>query len=261
MEYSSTASAAMFSAASTIVDSTCTPVPVRSRISQCGDRRERRMQARQGIAGPRGIRGGPSAGPVIQAMPLACSMVCAKPTRSRHGPSSPNAGIRTIVALGFAACTTSHSRSKLAITRGEKFSMTRSLWAMRSSAACRPCGVLSSRLMPRLLVLLHRNTGPHSHHWSQLGGRPPANRMPSGRRTPSTLMTSAPSAASTWVAIGPAQNAVKSTTRTPVKGSVSGAFRCLGRLPGRPFLVASATRPLSAPSAGASSGRRGRYRR
>src|ERR1700758_831238 len=36
----------------------------------------------------------------------------------------------------------------------------------------------------------------------------------------STLMTSAPNAASEWVAAGPAQNAVRSMIRTPANGSL-----------------------------------------
>ena len=45
--------------------------------------------------------------------------------------------------------------------------------------------------------------------------------MPSGRWIDSTLTTSAPNAASRWVAAGPAQNAVKSTMRTPSSGNPS----------------------------------------
>ena len=48
--------------------------------------------------------------------------------------------------------------------------------------------------------------------------------MPSGRWIDSTLMTSAPNAASEFEAAGPAQNAVKSTTRTPASGAP--AARC-----------------------------------
>ena len=33
-------------------------------------------------------------------MPVSCSIVCAKPGRSRHGPVSPNAGMRTITDVG-----------------------------------------------------------------------------------------------------------------------------------------------------------------
>ena len=43
--------------------------------------------------------------------------------------------------------------------------------------------------------------------------------MPSGRWMDSILITSAPNAASEWVADGPAQNAVKSTTLTPASGA------------------------------------------
>ena len=43
--------------------------------------------------------------------------------------------------------------------------------------------------------------------------------MPSGLWMDSTLTTSAPNAASRWVAAGPAQKAVRSTTRTPSSGN------------------------------------------
>ena len=46
-----------------------------------------------GSQGPRGMRGGSSAWPVIDAI-VICSIVCANPTRSRHGPVRPNAGMR-----------------------------------------------------------------------------------------------------------------------------------------------------------------------
>ena len=52
--------------------------------------------------------------------------------------------------------------------------------------------------------------------------------MPSGRWIDSILMTSAPNAASEWVADGPAQNAVKSTTRTPASGSSADRVRTRG---------------------------------
>ncbi|PQM47664.1 hypothetical protein C1Y40_02124 [Mycobacterium talmoniae] len=47
--------------------------------------------------------------------------------------------------------------------------------------------------------------------------------MPSGRWMDSTLITSAPNAASRWVAAGPAQNAVRSITRTPSSGKPADA--------------------------------------
>lgn len=115
----------------------------------------------------------------------------------------------------------------------------------------RPASVPRSTLMPRLLLLLHRKTGPHSHHWSQSGGRPAENRMPSGRRTPSILITSAPRAPSSWVATGPAQNAVRSVTRMPDSGRVPASSPRAGSGRG-----GQCTRPLSAPNAGGSDGGR-----
>ena len=241
----------MFSADSTMADSICMPTSVRSRTASAAIAANAACNPATGSQTPRGMIGGPSRCPVIQAIPAACSMVCAKPTRSRHGPSSPNAGIRTMIARGLAALTASHSRSKLAMTRGEKFSTTRSLRAMRSSASARPRGSLSSILTPRLFVLLHRKTGPHSHHCSHVGGLPPAKRMPSGLRTPSIFMTSAPNDASTWVATGPAQKAVKSATLIPASGRVSDRPGS-----GSPSRSGQCTRPVSSPTSGGEPGAR-----
>ena len=54
--------------------------------------------------------------------------------------------------------------------------------------------------------------------------------MPSGRWIDSILMTSAPNAANECVAAGPAQNAVRSTIRTPASGSSAAAVGAL-RIP------------------------------
>ena len=71
---------------------------------ECRHQRERRVRARERIAGAaRGDRR-----PVGQARsprpdPAICSIVGANPTRSRHGPVSPNAGIRTITSRGLSS--------------------------------------------------------------------------------------------------------------------------------------------------------------
>ena len=51
--------------------------------------RTRRAWPRSGRTVPAGSIGGPSGKPVTHARPDMASMVWAKPTRSRHGPSSP----------------------------------------------------------------------------------------------------------------------------------------------------------------------------
>ena len=73
--------------------------------------------------------------------------------------------------------------------------------------------------MPRL-PRFTRGTAPTSRRTAdrRCGRTAALNRMPSGRCTASTLITSAPIAASHAVANGPAQNAVKSSTRTPASG-------------------------------------------
>ena len=63
-------------------------------------------------------------------------MVMANPVRFRHGPSSPKAGIRTMIALGFSSLIRSHPRPSWSMTRGEKFSTTTSAhWTRRSANA------------------------------------------------------------------------------------------------------------------------------
>ena len=71
-----------------------------------------------GSHGPRGTSGSPEAKPVTQAIPDICSTVCANPSRPRHGPSSPNAGIRIITAFGFSSWTASQSSPQRSRTRG-----------------------------------------------------------------------------------------------------------------------------------------------
>ena len=52
------------------------------------------MEQLTGMAWVTGYEGGPPSYPVTHAIPVICSIVCAKPGRSRHGPVSPNAGMR-----------------------------------------------------------------------------------------------------------------------------------------------------------------------
>jgi len=98
-----------------------------------------------GSQGPRWMRGRSSGWPVHQASPVICSIVCAKPTLSRHGPSSPKAGMRVKIASGFALRIASQPRPKPSITRGEKFSMTMSLSANTSRCTI-PCTGESRKL-------------------------------------------------------------------------------------------------------------------
>ena len=73
--------------------------PVRSRSSSAASRPMTACMPPIGSHGPRGTSG-MSSYPVTHARPEVCSIVMANPARSRHGPSSPNAGIRTIIRPG-----------------------------------------------------------------------------------------------------------------------------------------------------------------
>ncbi len=110
---STIASAAALSAASTIVHSTCAPRPVASRSSSATRNAQAACMPESGSHGPRWMRGWSSAWPVIHASPLSCSIVCAKPVWSRHGPESPKAGMRTRIARGFAAGIASQPRPEV----------------------------------------------------------------------------------------------------------------------------------------------------
>lgn len=146
-------------------------------------------------------------------------MVGANPTRSRQVPSTPNAGIRANTSRGLMSSSTSAVSPNWSITRGEKFSITTSASATSRVNKPRPCSEPKSSVTERLLVFIAWNTQPYSHQSSTSVRMPPEYRMPSGRWIDSILTTSAPNAASRCVADGPAQNAVRSTMRTPASGS------------------------------------------
>ena len=175
------------------------------------------------------MRGWSSTCPVSHASPVTCSMVCANPGRSRHGPSRPNAGIRTITARGLAACTTSQPRSNFSRTRGVKFSTTTSTCSISRSTSVAPSARVRSSVRSRLLVLDVRKNALHSHQSVAIGADAAGACACRRRRvTDSTWITSAPSAASMADADGPAHQAVRSTTLTPCSGSsgpwVAGGF-------------------------------------
>ena len=119
-----------------------------------------------GSHGPRMMRGGPPSGPVTHAIPAIISIVWAKPTRSRHGPLSPNAGMRTNTAFGLSSWITSHVSPHRSHTRGAKFSTTMSDCLTSSLTSSRPRCCDKSRVMPSLFVLTFTNMCPYSHHVS-----------------------------------------------------------------------------------------------
>ena len=96
-ENSMTCSPATFSALATIGHSTRRPSPVRRRRSRATNSPIRACSPAPGSHGPNSAPGSCSGKPVSHAMPDTCSIVMANPVRSRHGPVSPNAGIRTMI--------------------------------------------------------------------------------------------------------------------------------------------------------------------
>ena len=214
-----------------------------------------------GSHSPCWIRGWSHRWPVIHASPQSCSMVCANPALSRHGPERPNAGMRSRLQRGFSSQTISHVRPKLASTRGVKFSMIASAPRIRSCRMRKPSGVSSGSVRSRLLVFDTRKCAPRSHHGPSRPVAPPVVRMPSMRVIDSTWMTSAPSAASTPVPAGPAHQAVRSSTRTSSSGSPApgGRLGALGhaRFDG-PGVLAEARRAARGGGGSVSSIRHGR---
>ena len=71
-----------------------------------------------GSHGPNRAPGACSGNPHSHAIPDTCSIVIANPVRSRHGPERPKAGIRTMIAAGLIARTSSHDSPNESITRG-----------------------------------------------------------------------------------------------------------------------------------------------
>ena len=75
-----------------------------------------------GSHGPRWMRGWSHGWPVTHARPVTCSIVWAKPTLSRHGPESPNAGMRTRMQRGLTAVDRAPSRGRSCRTPGARSS-------------------------------------------------------------------------------------------------------------------------------------------
>ena len=111
--------------------------------------------------------------PVTQARPAICSIVGAKPTRSRHGPVNPNAGIRTTTRPGLRSSSPSASSPNWSSTRGEKFSITTSAWLTRVLKSRTPSSDPRSRVTDRLLVFIAWKTQPYSHQSSTSVRIPP----------------------------------------------------------------------------------------
>ena len=169
------------------------PRPVASRSATAVSSATTACIAAIGSQGPRGMRGWSSRCPVTQARPLICSMVCAKPVWSRHGPVSPKAGMRIRIARGFSARMRSQPSPMPSRTRGVKFSTTASHAATSRSSSARPAGFEKSIVIPSLLALVCRKCGLASHQSGKCPAiMPPIERSPSMRLVDSTWITSAP---------------------------------------------------------------------
>ena len=113
-------------------------------------------------------------------------------------------------------------------------------------------------VIDRLPGLVPWNVGPNSIQFGSAGDFTVAKRMPSGRVGDSIFSTSAPRVARRWVAAGPAQNAVRSSTVMPVEGECRVRRTRVSRPRPRPApavervaATRARTADVSAPSSGA----------
>ncbi len=150
IDASITCSAVTAAATSIIGISTSCPSPVRSRCSSAATSASAVCVPTIGSTTPPGMIGGPSSYPVCQAIPVICSIVWANPPRSRHGPSRPNAGSRSITTDGLIARTSSYARPNPSITDGVKFSVTTSAVAISRFASASPSGMAEIERDPAL---------------------------------------------------------------------------------------------------------------
>ena len=153
-------------------------------------------------------------------MPPSCSCPMPYWMKSFHGPTLPNAGMDNMMTSGRIALSTSYPSPRRSINPARKFSMTTSLMLTSSSMIALPFGCRISAVTPSLLMCSVLNQPLRFHGSSP---RSPSGRLPeptimrcgSQARIDSTLMTSAPMSASSFVACGPAHIREKSRTRTP----------------------------------------------
>ena len=104
-------------------------------------------------------------------------MVWANPVRSRQGPLSPKAGIRTMISSGLSAWSCSNPTRTVRLPRRVVLHQDISRVNQAFERRDLPSGRARSRVAARLPTLAVWKTGPHSHHRSSVGGRVLANRI------------------------------------------------------------------------------------
>ena len=137
------------------------------------------------IAGPES----PSGDRVTSRMPAAATVAVSWAGLSRHGPVCPKAEIEQYTRPGFSAESVSKSMPSRLATPGRNASTTTSACLAKASRARLPASVLRSSAMLSLprWVLRNMTVSPPCCQ-----GKASAERVGSGARGFSTLMTRAP---------------------------------------------------------------------
>src|SRR5712691_7083415 len=179
--------------------------------------------------------GGPSGWPVMLMAPAMAWAIHSKLLYSAYGPVLPKPLTEAWISRGFSRESVSQPRPRRSRAPGPRFSTTTSAFLAISRKSARPRSDLRLRVTPFLFELRSRKNQASSPRLSESALRPGS---PVGG---SILMTSAPSHASIWVALGPASYCVRSRTRIPSRALGIGC-RLLGRVrrephSGRPRLV------------------------
>src|SRR5579863_2340270 len=154
-------------------------------------------------------RGGPSSKPVVDAEPPAHCATFSYTLQSSYGPG-PKPLTEATIIFGLSCWMRSHVKPMRSSAPGAKFSTSTSQRLTSLSRMSFPPSLLVSIVIERLLwlsiVKYRLSTSGISRNCSRVTSPAP------GR---STLMTSAPSQASSCVQVGPDCTCVKSRIRTP----------------------------------------------
>ena len=177
--------------------------------------------------------------------PAAATVAVSWAGRSRQGPDWPNADMEHITILGFRSRTASGPKPRRVMTPGRKASTRTSALLISSRRAAFPASDFKSRArlsLPRC-VLRNMTVSPPSCQ-----GNAAAERVGSGARGFSILMTRAPWSAIICVAAGPGRNRDRSRTVMP------SSFMALAQLvipSDCSVFRASASKPKRSPSTSA----------
>src|SRR6266851_1473355 len=204
-----------FMTPSIIATSTYWPLPVRSAclsaasspIARCSPVPE------SPICAPV-TNGGPSGTPVVLiAPPIACATF-SYALKSAYGPLEPKPLIEPITTRGLSWWILSQGKPSRSSTPGPKFSITMSAFFSRSTNTCLPSALFMLTTIERLLQL-----SIVKYRLSAFGTSRNCPRVasPCGG---SSLITSAPSHASSCVQVGPACTWVMSRMRIPLSASI-----------------------------------------